>query len=105
MATVTYENHYYPEGHAFTIPGFGGVENFRTKEVDETMILEYRNQGFEFPEDGNLVIVVKEPEPDLSDPDPVQEGTLTGDELVELGRVQDMEVKGELRDEFEGGAF
>ena len=63
--TVRVENHYYPEGELFNLPSLGQVENFgEPREVTEDQLYNYRAMGFEWPSDGDdLVIVIKEPDP------------------------------------------
>jgi hypothetical protein len=65
MGTVRVEDEHYPEGELFEIPGLGAVPNMGEKEVDEAQIATYEAMtGATFPEDGNLTISNKEPEPE-----------------------------------------
>jgi hypothetical protein len=80
MGTVRVENHFYPEGEEFDMPGLGRVINFQDVEVDEVQIAEYKGQGFAWPEDGNLKIVVAEPE--FTPPSPPDPNVLTPSEQL-----------------------
>lgn len=66
MPSVSLENHFYPPGTEFEIPGLGVVKNFEPTEVDEVQVGDFVNRGFEFPEDGNLKLVIQE-HVDISD--------------------------------------
>lgn len=78
MASVTVKNYLFPEGYTFSIPGLGGVDNFKPKEIDQSQIQQYEDQGYTFPADGNLVITIKDP-PDeveqqvVEEPEPIVE--------------------------------
>lgn len=72
MASVLIKNYTFPEGYQFTIPGLGGFSNFELREVDETQVAEYMSLGYTWPEDGNLVITIKDP-PDEIEVEEVEE--------------------------------
>jgi hypothetical protein len=77
MGTVRVEDHHYPEGEEFTVPGLGMVKNFEDTEVDDVQIATFKGMGFEWPEDQDtLTFVSQEPEPEEEQPvESVEEGT------------------------------
>lgn len=79
MGTVRVEDHHYPEGEEFNVPGLGVVKNFEDTEVDDVQIATFRGMGYDWPEDqDSLLLVSQEPEPEPEEEQPVEsveEGT------------------------------
>jgi hypothetical protein len=82
---VTVENHFVTEGTEIEIPHLGTVPNFGTKALDSVQVNNFKDAGFEWPDDNNLVIVTKDP-----DPEPV---------------VVDVPLEDDDTSEFDGGTF
>jgi len=76
MGTVRVEDHHYPPGEEFTIPGIGLVKNFEDTEVDEIQIANFKALGSEWPEGDTLTIVSQDVEESEEQPvESVEEGT------------------------------
>lgn len=85
MATVSVQVEATPKGELVEVPGLGTVENYGTKEVDETQIALYENLGYTFPTDGKLVVKLP--------PDPVEALQEEPKEAL-LTRAAELEIEG-----------
>lgn len=54
--TVEVHNTSLPDGYEIFIPGIGVVENGTVRDVTTVQLVLFQDAGFEWPEDGKLII-------------------------------------------------